>query len=185
MLRDAISKSRSLSHELSPAVMHHGDFAETLRWLANEVQAKHGLVVHVQAAGEVHAESEAIKSLLYRAAQELLFNVVKHARVKEARINIRKRGRCIYVSVSDCGCGFDPQDLEEDRRVRIVEHPRAHRAAQGPHEDQKRQGKGSRFSIIVPAREQVLASPPSEAEATLPGAAIPHAERSPAGAAGR
>ena len=34
MLKDAIEKSRSLSHELSPAVMHHADFVETLRWLA-------------------------------------------------------------------------------------------------------------------------------------------------------
>ena len=30
MLNDAIAKSRSLSHELSPAVLHHGDFGETL-----------------------------------------------------------------------------------------------------------------------------------------------------------
>ena len=34
MLKDAIEKSRSLSHELSPAVLHHADFADTLRWLA-------------------------------------------------------------------------------------------------------------------------------------------------------
>ena len=34
MLKTAIEKSRSLSHELSPAVMHRGDFGETFRWLA-------------------------------------------------------------------------------------------------------------------------------------------------------
>ena len=34
MLKDAIEKSRGLSHELSPAVLHHGDFTETLGWLA-------------------------------------------------------------------------------------------------------------------------------------------------------
>ena len=90
MLKDAIEKSRSLSHELSPAVMHHGDFAETLRWLADEVQAKHGLVVHVQAQGEVRSESDALKGFLYKAAQEFLFNVVKHARVKEAGIRVRR-----------------------------------------------------------------------------------------------
>jgi two-component system, NarL family, nitrate/nitrite response regulator NarL len=74
MLGDAIGRSRSLSHELSPAVMHHSDFVKILHWPANDIRSKHGLVVHVQAMGEVHIESEAIKSLLYRAAQELLFN---------------------------------------------------------------------------------------------------------------
>ena len=34
MLKDAIEKSRGLSHELSPAILHHGDFTETLGWLA-------------------------------------------------------------------------------------------------------------------------------------------------------
>ena len=90
MLKEAIEKSRSLSHELSPAVLHHGDFAETLRWLANQVQAKHGLVVHVHAHGEVRSQSDALKAFLYKAAQELLFNIVKHARVKEARIRVRR-----------------------------------------------------------------------------------------------
>ena len=51
MLKDAIGKSRSLSHELSPVIMRHEDFAETLQWLGSQVQAKHGLTVHVHAHG--------------------------------------------------------------------------------------------------------------------------------------
>ncbi|RPJ21025.1 MAG: PAS domain S-box protein, partial [Planctomycetaceae bacterium] len=81
MLKDAIDESRSLSHELSPAVLHHGDFAEIFGWLAGQVQTKHGLVVHVDAHGQIGSESDALKTFLYKAAQELLFNVVKHARV--------------------------------------------------------------------------------------------------------
>ncbi|RPJ20848.1 MAG: PAS domain S-box protein, partial [Planctomycetaceae bacterium] len=49
MLKEAINKSRSLSHELSPAVLYQGDLAETFEWLAQELQAKHGLTVHVEA----------------------------------------------------------------------------------------------------------------------------------------
>ncbi len=63
MLKDAIEKSRGLSHELSPAMLHHGDFTETLGWLAKQMQAKHGLVVHVHASGPVHLQSDAIKTL--------------------------------------------------------------------------------------------------------------------------
>ncbi len=176
MLKDAIGKSRSLSHELSPAVMHHGDFAETLRWLANEVQAKHGLMVHVQAAGEVHAESEAIKSLLYRAAQELLFNVVKHAQVKEVRVHVRQYGRCICLSVSDHGRGFDPQELGETAGFGLLSIRERVELLKGRMKIKSAQGQGSRFSIIVPAGEQVLASPPLEEETTAVGGSDPHAE---------
>jgi len=113
MLKDAIEKSRSLSHELSPAVLHYSDWAEMLGWLANQVQAKYGLVVHVQAYGQVILHSDALKGFLYRAAQELLFNVVKHARVPEARVQVRRLGRYIGLSVSDRGRGFDVQALRE------------------------------------------------------------------------
>ena len=64
MLVEAIAKSRSLSHELSPAVMRQGGFGEVLEWLANEVQANHGLVVYVhapnQAASAEHAGGGAV-----------------------------------------------------------------------------------------------------------------------------
>ena len=142
MLKDAIEKSRSLSHELSPAVLYHGDFAETLRWLAGQMQAKHGLVVHVHAHGQVHLQSDAIKAFLYKTAQELLFNVVKHARVKEAEIRVRRCGRCVCVSVSDRGRGFDPQGLREAAGFGLLSIRERIELLGRSHEDQERPGPG-------------------------------------------
>ncbi len=113
MLREAIEKSRSLSHELSPVVMRHEDFAETLRWLADEIQTKHGLHVDVRAHGPICPRSDAVKTFLYRAAREMLFNVVKHAHVQEARLLARQLGSCLCLSVRDRGRGFDPEQLRE------------------------------------------------------------------------
>ncbi len=153
MLNDAINKSRSLSHELSPAVMHHADFAETLRWLANEVQAKHGLVVHVHADGPVRSQSDALKALLFRAAQEMLFNVVKHARVNEAQIRVRQCARCICLSVSDRGRGFDPQELQEAAGYGLLSIRERIELLGGRMKIKSAKGKGSTFRITVPAGE--------------------------------
>ena len=43
MLKDTIEQSRSLSRDLSPAVVHMNDLAEVLQWLAHRVQAQQGL----------------------------------------------------------------------------------------------------------------------------------------------
>jgi len=80
--------------------------------LAGQVQAKHGLVVHVQAAGTIEVRSDALRAFLYRAALETLFNVVKHAGVKEAQVRVRRLGPYVGLSVLDRGHGFDPQDLK-------------------------------------------------------------------------
>jgi signal transduction histidine kinase len=157
MLKDAIEKSRSLSHELSPAVLHHGDLTEILAWLADQVQTKHGLVVHVRAHGQLGSESEALKTFLYKAARELLFNVVKHARVKEATIRIRRVGRCTCLSVADRGRGFDPQRLGEAAGFGLLSIRERVELLGGRMKIRSNKDKGSTFFIVVPDGKLVVA----------------------------
>jgi PAS domain S-box-containing protein len=112
MLKEAIEKSRTLSHDLSPAVLHLNDLGEVLHWLAMQMQTRHGLTVHLEVPGGTTLPSEALTMFLFRAAQEILFNVSKHAGVREATIRARGAGRYVYLSVTDRGCGFDPQALQ-------------------------------------------------------------------------
>ncbi len=111
MLKESIEKSRSLSHELSPAVLYQGDLGETFEWLARQVQTKHGLTVHTEVHGKVDTSSEPIKAFLFRAAREILFNTVKHAHVDEARLRLQRRHGQLWLTIADRGRGFDPQAL--------------------------------------------------------------------------
>jgi PAS domain S-box-containing protein len=150
ILMEAIQKSRSLSHELSPAVLYHGDFAGALSWLAGQLQTKHGLEVKVDAFSEVHIESEALKTFLYKAAQEMLFNVVKHARVNEARIRVRRFRRCICLSVSDRGRGFDPQEVRQTAGFGLLSIRERVELLGGRMKMHSLKGHGSTFHVVVP-----------------------------------
>jgi PAS domain S-box-containing protein len=150
LLAEAIGTSRNLSHELSPVVLRHGDLAETLRWLAHQVQVKHGLVVQVHAVGRTELQSDALQAFLYRATQELLFNIVKHAGVKQARLRVRRRGRYVSLSVSDLGCGFDPQDLEATAGFGLLSLRERVESLGGRMKIKGVRGRGSTFRIVVP-----------------------------------
>jgi PAS domain S-box-containing protein len=152
LLLDAIQKSRSLSHELSPAVLSHGTLAETLGWLAAQVRTNHGLQVTVDSCGETAMQSDSLKTFLYKAAQELLFNVVKHARVNEARIRVRRLGRCIGLAVSDQGRGFDPRELRRTTGFGLLSIGERVELLGGRMRIRSRTGEGSTFLIIVPDR---------------------------------
>ena len=153
MLRDAVETSRSLSHELSPAVMYHGDLGEILEWLANQIRAKHGLIVHVDAYGEINTQSDALKTFLFKAVQEMLFNAVKHARVGEARVRVRRMGRYICLSVSDRGRGFDPQELKQTVGFGLMSIRERIGLLGGRMRIHSVRGEGSRFIITVPDGE--------------------------------
>jgi signal transduction histidine kinase len=153
MLKEAIEKSRGLSHELSPAALHHSDFTDTLRWLAGEMEAKHGLVVRVHAPGTVRLQSESSTAILFRAVQELLFNVVKHARVSQARVRVRQRGAWVCVSVSDRGRGFDPQDLLKVRGYGLLSIRERIELLGGRVKIRSAPGRGSTVFVMMPDGE--------------------------------
>jgi len=154
MLRDAIETSRSLSHELSPAVMYHGDLGEIIEWLANQIRVKHGLIVHVDAQAEIGTEADALKAFLYKAVQEMLFNAVKHARVKEAVVRVRRRGPYISLCVSDKGRGFDMQDLRKTTGFGLMSIRERIGLLGGRMRIHSVKGAGSRFIITVPDRPE-------------------------------
>ncbi len=138
-------------------MLHLDDFTETLRWLADEVQTKHGLVVHVQ--GHMPVEAEGLKAFLYRAVQELLFNVVKHARVKEAAIRVRRLERYLCLTVSDRGRGFDPQALRETAGFGLLSIRERIELLGGCMRIKSAEGRGSTFFIVVPEGEVGEVSP--------------------------
>ncbi|MEN6338212.1 MAG: PAS domain S-box protein [Phycisphaerales bacterium] len=150
MLRDAIEKSRCLSHELNPAVLYQNDLAEALRWLAGQMKSKHHLAVHVDACDEVSLQSDALTIFLFRAAQEMLFNVVRHAKVKEAVVRVGRHGRYVRLSVSDQGRGFDPKKLTESTGFGLLSIRERSELLGGRMRIRSGEGKGSACTIVIP-----------------------------------
>jgi PAS domain S-box-containing protein len=161
MLRDAIDRTRGLSHELSPA-LYQVDLVEILNWLARHMQQRHGLTVRVEAHGRVDSHSEPLKAFLHKVVQELLFNVVKHAGVREARVRVRRRGQSIYLSVVDRGRGFDPEQLEGAPGFGLLGIRERVQLLGGRMKIQSRPGTGSRVLIMVPDQETSGAAAPTD-----------------------
>jgi PAS domain S-box-containing protein len=149
MLREAIEKSRSLSHELSPAVLYQSDLGETFEWLARQVQAKHGLTVHTEVYGRIDSPSEPIKAFLFRAAQEILFNAAKHAQVKEARLRLQRRRGQLWLTVADRGRGFDPQTLSQTSGFGLFSIRERVELLGGRMKIRSARGRGAVFLIVV------------------------------------
>jgi PAS domain S-box-containing protein len=150
MLKDAIEKTRSLSHELSPALLYHGDFTEALEWLASRMQAQHGLVVHVQTRGPAEISSGPTRAFLFRTAQEILFNIIKHAQVAEATVRLQRRRGRLWLTISDKGRGFDPRALERTAGFGLLSIRERVELLGGRMKIRSAPGRGSTFLVAVP-----------------------------------
>jgi PAS domain S-box-containing protein len=114
LLEASIGESRRLAHELFPQVLQHADLSAALKWIARYYREQFGLQVALEMDATWQAESKPIKTFLFRAVKELLFNVVKHADVKSARIDLAMSDGSLVLTVSDRGRGIEPDILKFD-----------------------------------------------------------------------
>ena len=111
LLKSAIRTTRTVTTDLSPAVLNQESLAAGVRWLAETMGTRHGLAVDVRALSEIDVPREAMRTLLFNLVKELLFNVVKHAGVTAAQVRLEICSNHLELEVADKGNGFDVDQL--------------------------------------------------------------------------
>ncbi|TMB91091.1 MAG: sensor histidine kinase [Chloroflexi bacterium] len=112
--RTAIRELRSLILEVAPADLAHVGLAAAIDRLAATARDS-GLMVRVH-AGNVPSLSPDVNALIYRAAQEAIRNVIKHARASTLTINLVQHAGAVVLEVVDDGKGFDRDQLQRRRQ---------------------------------------------------------------------
>jgi PAS domain S-box-containing protein len=100
-----IRTSRSLSFELSPAVLFDIGLEPALQWLARLQADRHALPISVTADSNKELPLP-LRILLFQAARELLANVVKHAGASHVEISLSETRKSVIIAVRDDGVGF-------------------------------------------------------------------------------
>ena len=114
LLDEAIAAARSLSLELYPPFLKSAGLPTALNWLANWMRDKYGLKTHVAADSRADSTRSDVRTLLFESVRELLFNVVKHARVDQVDVTLALDANdMLSIRVTDAGVGFDAAGLAE------------------------------------------------------------------------
>ncbi len=106
-IEEAIGVTRTLSVDLSPRILSDEGLGAALRWLSNHMKRVHGLEVDLQIESDLQVESQEFHVLIIQMVQELLFNVVKHSNVLEARVRLYCEDGKYKIKIEDEGAGFD------------------------------------------------------------------------------
>lgn len=159
LVGDAILTTRTLTVELSPPVLQNEGLAAALQWLVSHMAERYKLHVTLDIATDYQAANGDLSMLLFQLVRELLFNVVKHSGVSEARLTLSEDYENLIICVSDCGRGFDTQERSQPTpvsggfglysvRERLALFGGQLRVESSP-------GSGVRATVLVP-REPVL-----------------------------
>ena len=107
LLREGISELRSLQFELSPPVLHQRGLPAALEWLAANARVRWGIPIHCVIGADTPPLGHDLSVILFRAARELVYNLIKHARASRGEIRLTGTAAGLELRVEDDGIGFD------------------------------------------------------------------------------
>jgi signal transduction histidine kinase len=101
-----IASIRSVTNDLRPSMLDDLGLVPALRSLVRDVSERTGQVVHLQADEHVPPLPPDTELALFRALQEALSNVVRHADAREVRVTLRQSAAGVELIVRDDGRGL-------------------------------------------------------------------------------
>ncbi len=107
-LEQAVKEIRSMIYELHPPVLDDFEIDIALGFLIEESNEKYGVnIKYINAIDDPVHLNKSNKIILYRAANELIINIIKHSGLKDAEIELSADEHFILLRVEDRGVGFD------------------------------------------------------------------------------
>jgi PAS domain S-box-containing protein len=106
LLAEAIRQARTLSHELVPTVLTESGLGAALCSIARSLSGPALRIACTVELNETPPLPVPLQIALYRMAQELLQNVVKHARATHASVALETVPGFVLLRVEDNGVGF-------------------------------------------------------------------------------
>ncbi|NCC74229.1 MAG: tetratricopeptide repeat protein [Sphingobacteriia bacterium] len=103
----AFNELREISHNLAQSALAEKGLTGALKELANQVNQSKHMQMKFEAYGVNGTLDNLVENTLYRAAQELLTNAIKHANATTFSVQLIKSNSEITLMVEDNGKGFN------------------------------------------------------------------------------
>jgi len=110
MAVEALDGVHRIIHALRPSALDDLGLVPAIRWYAETLLEPRGIQVDFAGSGEEERLPPAVETALFRAVQEALTNVAKHADADRVRIAVTSSPEALEVRVEDDGRGFDVEE---------------------------------------------------------------------------
>jgi len=100
---------RNMALLLRPSMLDDLGLVAAVEWYAREMSRRGEIEVDVHAKNVSEALPDPVKVCVYRIVQEAVNNVQRHAKAKNAVVELEQTSDAIRVKITDDGSGFDPK----------------------------------------------------------------------------
>lgn len=113
LIDDSVREVRNVSHSMMPNTLIKLGLASAIREFIAKLGNLPDLKVDLEIVGLDKRLEENAETALYRAIQEIVNNIIKHARANKIGIQIIRHDKELSIVIEDNGVGFDVQKIND------------------------------------------------------------------------
>jgi signal transduction histidine kinase len=120
IIDDTLDKVRNICAELRPGILDHLGLATAVKWLCEETAKRTGIRHELKCYPDDFEVSSDIAVIFFRIFQEIITNIVRHARADMIIINMVKTDLELTMTVRDNGTGITQDKMNDSHSFGII-----------------------------------------------------------------
>ncbi len=149
---EAFNEVRNISHNLAPSLLSERGLNGALKNLSDQVNKTNKLQLHCETFGLNGRLNSLVENTLFRAAQEILNNTIKHSNASKLSMQVAQGNNEITLMAEDNGYGFDIHEVNfQDGNGLANMKTRIENLNGNLHIDST-PGRGTIISIVIPLK---------------------------------
>jgi hypothetical protein len=159
MLDQTVSATRRISADLRPLMLDDLGLADAANWLVDDFARRSGIHCDIKLEGDgpLTDAPKPVATAVYRALQESLTNIARHAGAKQAWIILAAEDEAIELEVEDDGRGIAPEEIGKARSLGLKGMRERINYLGGSFEIARAPRGGTRLRLRVPIKPAVAA----------------------------
>ncbi len=111
LVDDSVKEVRTVSHNMMPNTLLKLGLASAVKEFITKIQGMPNLKVNLEIVGLDNRLEQEKETVLYRVIQEIVANIIKHARASELTLQLIKDEKELTIIIEDNGVGFDTNEI--------------------------------------------------------------------------
>ncbi|NNL91177.1 MAG: tetratricopeptide repeat protein [Saprospiraceae bacterium] len=150
LIDSAYSEVRRIAHDMMPSALIDLGLKAAIEDVADQFNLGESVRVTTQIFVPEIELTEKKQVVIYRIVQEALNNIKKHAKAKNAIIQLSRNNGSFHLSIEDDGIGFDKNDKALENGMGLKSIKSRVKYLNGSLDIQSEPGQGTSIEILIP-----------------------------------
>lgn len=144
----------SIASQLRPSVLDHFGFVSAIEWQAEDFKTRTGIDYSFSAEEEAINLEEQRSIVVLRVFQEILTNIIRHAKATMVNISLKLIDDVVFLEVSDNGIGIELENINSPDSYGLLGIYERIKAYNGSFNIKGKKGKGTKARISLPIKDE-------------------------------